>query len=108
MGVLGKDGQLDFVTVVMGGARLMFTRPEDAASAASLRGEKQPVQIYLEVSEVDAYYARLKKKGVKITDELTDQWWGDKTFKVVDPNGYELWFYQTMSEPKPPQGMKIV
>src|SRR5437867_1810424 len=29
MGVLGKDGQLDFVTVVLNGARLMFARPHD-------------------------------------------------------------------------------
>ncbi len=26
MGVVGKDGQLDFVTVILGGARVMFMR----------------------------------------------------------------------------------
>jgi len=45
---------------------------------------------------------------VKITDPITTQWWGDRTFKVIDPNGYEVWFYQTVGEPKPPQGVKIV
>src|SRR6266705_2139147 len=80
MGVLGKDGQLDFVTVVLNGARLMFARPHD----------------------------KLKKKGVKITDALTTQWWGDRTFKVMDPFGYEVWFYQTVGEPRPPEGAKIV
>jgi PhnB protein len=110
MGVLGKDGQLDFVTVVMGGARLMFARPQDAgaAAAAGTNARKQPVEIYLEVADVEAYHARLKGKDVKITEGLTTQWWGDKTFKVIDPYGYEIWFYQTVSEPKPPPGMKIV
>lgn len=43
-----------------------------------------------------------------MTEQLTTQWWGNRTFKVMDPYGYELWFYQTVGEPKPPQGAKIV
>jgi len=43
-----------------------------------------------------------------VTDQLATQWWGDRTFKVMDPYGYELWFYQTVGTPKPPQGAKIV
>ena len=108
MGVLGKDGQLDFVTVTMSGARLMFTRPQGAVAAVSASGKKQPVEIYLEVVDVEAYHALLKKKGVKITEGLTTQWWGDRTFKVIDPYGYEIWFFQNVGEPKPPPGTKIV
>ena len=84
MGMVGKDGQLDFCTVVMGDARIMFMRaPGDTPSPAG----KQPVEIYLEVEDVDALHNRLKKKGVAISDPLTLQWWGDRTFKVLDPNG---------------------
>ena len=108
MGVVGKDGQFDFVTVVKDGARIMFARGADAAGKKFIGGAKQPVEIYLEVSDVGAYHEQLKKKRVKITDPLTMQWWGDQTFKVLDPYGYEIWFYQTAGEPKPPQGMKIV
>ena len=50
----------------------------------------------------------MKKNGVAISDPLTLQWWGDRTFKVRDPNGYVLWFYTNVAEPKPPQGMKVV
>ena len=49
-----------------------------------------------------------KQEGVKISDPLTLQWWGDRTFKVLDPNGYEIWFYTNVAEPKPPQGAKLV
>jgi uncharacterized glyoxalase superfamily protein PhnB len=104
MGMVGKDGQLDFVTVVLGGARVMFMR---APNGPRQRG-KQPVEIYLEVADVDAYHARLKKSQVAISDPLTMQWWGDRTFKVLDPNGYEIWFYTHVAEPKPPQGAKLV
>ncbi len=104
MGMVGKDGQLDFVTVVLGGARLMFSR----AASAGRPAVKQPVEIYLQVENVDRYHDRVEKNGVRISDPLTMQWWGDRTFKVLDPNGYEIWFYTHVAEPKPPQGAKLV
>lgn len=105
MGMVGKDGQLDFVTVVMGDARIMFMRaPGDMPSPSG----RQPVEIYLEVDDVDALHKRLTKNGVAISDPLTMQWWGDRTFKVLDPNGYEIWFYTHVAEPTPPQGAKLV
>jgi uncharacterized glyoxalase superfamily protein PhnB len=106
MGVVGKDGQMDFCSVLLGEAQVMFTRGR-AAQAAPVGGT-QAVEVYLEVADVDALHARLQKKGVKVTDPLTLQWWGDRTFKVQDPNGYVIWFYTNVGEPKPPQGMKVV
>lgn len=105
MGMVGKDGQLDFVTVVLGGARIMFMR---APGGAAARAGKQPVEIYLEIEDVDALHKKLTKTGVAISDPLTLQWWGDRTFKVLDPNGYEIWFYTNVAEPKPPAGAKLV
>ncbi len=71
MGMVGKDGQLDFVSVVLGGARVMFMRAPGGDS--SRRPPKQPVEIYLEVDDVDAYHNRVKKNGVQISDPLTLQ-----------------------------------
>ena len=105
MGMVGKDGQLDFCTVVLGEARVMFSR---APGGSRPSAGKQPVEIYLEVDDVDTFHNRLKKKGVAISDPLTVQWWGDRTFKVLDPNGYEIWFYTNVAEPKPPTGAKLV
>lgn len=109
MGVVGKDGKLDFCTMVMDGARMMFSRAPGKNPDAKAANARQPVAIYLEVADVVAYHDQLQKKsGAKIIDPLTLQWWGDKTFKVVDPCGYEIWFYQTVGEVKPPEGTKIV
>ena len=105
MGMVGKDGQLDFCTVVMGEARIMFMR---APGVHTPPPGKQPVEIYMEVGDVDALYNRLKRNGVAVSDALTLQWWGDRTFKVLDPNGYEIWFYTHVAEPTPPQGAKLV
>jgi uncharacterized glyoxalase superfamily protein PhnB len=108
-GTVDKDGRFEFCTVAKDGARIMFARAPGGGSSAKPTAAKQSVGLYLEVADVDRYFGQLsEKKGVKVTDRLTTQWWGDRTFKVMDPNGYEVWFYQTVGEPKPPQGTKIV
>ena len=108
MGMLGKDGQLDFCTVTLGGAKVMLLRPRQEMHGIEPSSTKRPVEIYVEVANVNAYHNDVKKRGVAITNPLTDQWWGDRTFTVMDPFGYQIWFYQTVGEPKPPQGAKLV
>lgn len=108
MGMLGKDGQLDFCTVTLDGAKVMLMRPQQRTDGTSPTSSKRPVEIYLEVSDVNAYHDQLAAKGIKATSPLTDQWWGDRTFTVMDPFGYQIWFYQTVGEPIPPKGAKLV
>src|SRR5262245_16927492 len=97
MGAVGKDGEREFVTVVRDGARLMSA----CASGPIAYHSNQPVEIYREGSNVKAYLRQLQEKGVKITEPLTVQGWSDSTFKVMDPCGYVIWFYQTTGEPRP-------
>ena len=108
MGMLGKDGHLDFCTVILGGARIMLLRPPQPMDGTGQTVSKRPVEIYLEVGDVNAYHDQLKASGIEITTPLTDQWWGDRTFTVMDPFGYHIWFWQTVGEMNPPPGAKIV
>jgi PhnB protein len=108
MGVVGKDGAFDFVTVVRSGVRIMFGRaPEPMAGTAPTR-DRKPVEIYVEVEDVQRFHDDVRRAGIEITTPLTTQWWGDRTFTIQDPYGYTLWFYQPVAEPNPPAGMKIV
>lgn len=86
----------------------MFSRAQEKMPGTEPSNGKRPVEIYVEVEDVESYHDRLKKDGVKITGPLTTQWWGDRTFTIQDPYGYQLWFHQPVAEPKPPQGAKIV
>jgi len=52
------------------------------------------------------FHNQVKKRGVKVTDPLTDQWWGDRTSRSWTPFGYQIWFYQTVGEIKPPQARR--
>lgn len=108
MGMLGKDGQLDFCTVTLSGAKIMFMRPQESMDGVSATSSKRPIELYIQVADVDGHHGRLKKNKIKLTSPLTDQWWGDRTFTVMDPFGYLIWFYQTVGEPKLPEGAKII
>jgi len=101
MAVVGSDGLLDFCTVVKGGGRIMFTRsPEPIVSPPN-------AQFYFQVADVEAYYQELLAEGFA-PEAPEDMWWGDRVFIVTDNNGCRLWFYQSMRDPEPPAGMKIV
>ncbi len=101
MAVVGNDGQLDFCTVVLDGGRIMFSRSEGVETP------KASADFYFQVRDVERYHAQLKSIGVALSD-LETMWWGDRVTIAEDLNGYRLWFYQTVSGPVPPEGMKIV
>jgi uncharacterized glyoxalase superfamily protein PhnB len=107
MGVVGKDGQFDFCTVVLDGAKIMLMRPQQPLNGSQAAASR-PVDIYLEVADVDALHEQVRKRGVPVSLPLETKWWGDRTFAVRDPYGYQVWFYQTVAEPKPPAGTKVV
>ena len=103
MAVVSKDGQLDFCNLIYGGASLMFTRTGEPVPPGP-----RPVELYIETADVDQLCEQVRKAGVDVSEPLTDQWWGDRTFVVTDPNGYRVWFYTTVSDAVPPPGMTIV
>ncbi|MBI3885082.1 MAG: VOC family protein [Opitutae bacterium] len=108
-GVIGQDGRFEICALAMDGARLMFARTQGTGPSAKTAVTKQPVTIYIEVADVDRYFSLLgKKHGVNVTERVATQWWGVRSFKVMDPHGYEIWFYQVVGEPKPPAGTKLV
>ena len=53
-------------------------------------------ELYTYADDVDAYYERVRRAGASLTQEITDQYWGDRTFTVTDPDGYVLTFAQTV------------
>jgi uncharacterized glyoxalase superfamily protein PhnB len=109
MGVVGKDGKLDFAIVTRENAMIMMGRPQERIEGTSERyPTKRPLEVYIYTKDVDAYHAEIVKRGVKVSDPLTTQWWGDRNFGVKDPHGYLLWFSQPVGGIEPPPGVKVV
>src|SRR5690349_4267466 len=52
-------------------------------------GKTQPTGIEFQVDDVDSWYQRLKKRGVKFVEKPRDAW-GEREARFQDPDGYRL------------------
>jgi uncharacterized glyoxalase superfamily protein PhnB len=54
-------------------------------------------QIWLEVDDVDAHFARARAEGAIVINEPTDQEYGYRTYRAVDPEGHRWYFAAPLS-----------
>ncbi|MEK7484425.1 MAG: VOC family protein [Planctomycetota bacterium] len=64
-----------------------------------------PVSICLYVEDVDAVVRKAVKAGAKITRELKDQFYGDRSGTVEDPFGH-VWYISTHIKDVTPEEME--
>lgn len=85
------DGTIMHAELTKGDAVVMLGPPMGPGMAVGSAG----LSLYLPVeADIDGYHNQVKAAGVKISGELTDQFWGDRTFNVAHPDGYEIMFAQ--------------
>ena len=75
----------------------VFHSPNGAGFIEIEAGEKAPSiagGFYIEVSDIEMRYDRLRQSGVHVRKELGLTPYGHRNFKVVDPNGIEIAFFQ--------------
>lgn len=75
---------------------IMAGECRDALPAADL-GDHSYVA-YLEVDDVDAYYASAVEKGASITKKLRDEPWGMREFGLRTIDGHRIMFGSDMDE----------
>jgi PhnB protein len=61
--------------------------------------------LYVYVDDVDAHFERARKAGTKTLEEPKDQFYGDRRYGAVDPEGHNWYFAQHVRD-VPPQDMK--
>ena len=61
--------------------------------------------LYVYVDDVDAHFERAKKAGARILEEPKDQFYGDRRYGAVDPEGHHWYFAQHVRDVAP-QDMK--
>jgi uncharacterized glyoxalase superfamily protein PhnB len=84
------DGSIVHAHVARKGAHLMLgacMMHEPGASGMEL-------YITLQGEDVDGLYERARQAGIAIEQEPTDQFWGDRTFQALHPDGYRITFSQ--------------
>ena len=100
----GPDGKLLHAEVKIGDSTLMLMDEMTGASGPkSLKGS--PVNIHMQVEDVDAMVKNAVAAGAKITMPLADQFWGDRYAKLEDPFGHH-WSVATHIRDVSPEEMQ--
>ena len=89
---------LGLESVDVGGGWLIFALPP--SELAVHPGTNGSHQLYLMCSDLDATLAELRRKGVRIADEIHDERWG-RLATMTLPGGGQLSIYEP-KHPSPP------
>jgi catechol 2,3-dioxygenase-like lactoylglutathione lyase family enzyme len=57
----------------------------------------QGASIVIEVDDVDAVHRRVAAKQLPVTQELTNQSWGHRSFCLREPNGLSIYLFSELS-----------
>ena len=81
----GPDGAPAYVALDIGASQLGIGLTPDGSADAS-----RNVSLWVYAEDCDAAVAKLRTAGVTITEEPTDQPWGERVARVLDPDGNEV------------------
>ena len=104
MRLAGPDGKLMHSEIQIGDSLLwIMDEMKGASGPMALKGS--PVNIHMQVEDVDAVVKKAVAAGAKITMPLADQIWGDRYAKLDDPFGHH-WSVATHVRDVSPEDMK--
>src|ERR1700730_8744710 len=86
----GPDGgTVAHAALTIGGAMIMIEGEwPGLASRAPQPDGSSPVMIYVYVEDVDTVIERAVAAGAKVLLPVKNQFWGDRTGRIVDPSGH--------------------
>lgn len=92
------------VVMVSEGGAAREARFGVAGRAPRLLGGANTQALFLYVDDVDAHCTQARAAGARITYEPTDndygaEYWTDRTYGCVDPDGHLWWFSQRLRNP---------
>lgn len=95
--ITDQDGALAHSQMSYGDGYIMVG-PEwtaDHRSPASIGGKNTQTVHVRVAGDIDAHCARARAAGARITQEPEDQFYGDRTYRAVDPEGHIWTFAET-------------
>jgi PhnB protein len=86
----GPDGSPVHIAMRINGAFLVVQSefPDAVASRAPKADGSSPVVIFVYVADVDQAVERAAAMGAKILIPAQNQFWGDRTARILDPSGH--------------------
>ena len=94
----GPDGKVAHAMVTIGPAMVMIEGEwPTLASRAPQPDGSSPVVLYLYVEDVDKVIERAVAAGARVLLPVKNQFWGDRTGRIIDPSGH-VWTISTRIE----------
>lgn len=94
----GPDGTVAHAALTINGAMVMIEGEFPNLSSRSPQDDgSSPVVIYVYVEDVDTVVNKAVAAGAKILIPVKDQFWGDRTGRILDPSGH-VWTISTRIE----------
>lgn len=88
-----NSGKIVHAELSRNGAALMFGPATGLSEAGrALLGAGVTLYITDNDSDIDTLCEQVRTAGARIAEPIQDQFWGDRTFTVQDPDGYNLTF----------------
>jgi uncharacterized glyoxalase superfamily protein PhnB len=84
-----REGKLMAVSLVAGEVRILLSQDDGAHGVDRTRGAGFSVQITTE-QNIDDLADRIKSRGTILDDEPRDLRWGQRAFRLRDPDGFKL------------------
>jgi len=98
----GPDGKTRFASLHQSDAsQIMLTAdaPKGAAGNSDARGQWFELYLSLGVDDdIDGYYFRMEGYNVPILEPIEDKSWGERTFVITDPDGYQIRLAKSIHE----------
>ncbi len=98
----GPDDSIGHCELLLGGETVMLSSEfaeGGLSSPKSLGGVHASVMVY--VDDVDAHCEQAREAGAQIVQEPADQFYGDRTYRALDPEGVGWDFHQHVRDVTP-------
>ena len=109
----GEGGRVEHSELTIGDGLIMVSSEKDRANSGAVVKLRSPASVEMAntqslmvfVDDVDAHCAHARERGAQIVDEPADHdygedYWTDRSYGAVDPEGHMWWFTQRMRDPK--------
>jgi PhnB protein len=105
---VGPDGKIMHAEIRIGDSRVMLNDAIGGGKSARTIGGS-PASFFIYVNDADSLFNRAVAAGAQVRPgpmgQMADQFWGDRTGTITDPEGYQ-WTIATHKEDLTPQEMK--
>lgn len=59
---------------------------------------RQPLELYFETDDISNMFLKMKKLNIEIVHEIIEHGWGQKSFRVLDPDGFIIEIAEEIAE----------